>query len=141
MSGADTPPVCGACDDRDPFCCGGSAAVGELLERPHPVEVLLAEQTAVERDLWAALMRHQRAHGCGPGLDRGDVITCDLDLMLSNAWCRTRDMDFAMRWVLGRVEVPFGPSGIPHEVWALEYYCGPWPTLADGTVFGHGVLP
>lgn len=123
---AYAPLPCNGCGAR--WSCICPAEVVEA-PAPDPVEALRLEYAAVAKGLWRELARHQAVHGCNTA-----TFTCDLDLLLTNAWCRAREMSFAIDWLLGKAEMQFGSAGFPYENWAYDFYAGPWPTLADGTV-------
>jgi hypothetical protein len=116
---SDTPPVCGACDDQDPFCGHDAAAVEE---QPDPIEELRREYETVRDHLWDELRRHGRLHGC----ERGG---CDLYATLRGAWADIDDMSKALDFVLLGT-APVDDLGRPDPgavTWLPEYLAGPWP--------------
>jgi hypothetical protein len=90
------------------------------------VQLLRGEYAYATEALWRELMRHEAVHGCAGG-------DCDLGRLLNGNWARVREMSAALDWVLG-AELHFFGNGFPCEIWGYDYYAGPWPTLADGTV-------
>jgi hypothetical protein len=62
----DTPPVCGSCGDRDPFCCDGQARAAE--EQPEPC-IIPAEGDLIEVPVGAhwlpATVTRAAMHGPG----------------------------------------------------------------------------
>jgi hypothetical protein len=121
----DTPPVCGACGDRDPFCCDGQARAVEQPAQPDPAELLRREYRRVDRALYEELLRHRKADGCGIGAD------CDLYCAIQQAWGAAYDMAQALDWLLGDW-TPEDEVGRPRAGWVPEFVAGPWPdpTLA-----------
>lgn len=115
----ETPPVCGACGDRDPFCCGGE---GEQLEptEPDPAEELRREYATVAEVLYKELDRHARAHGC-------NREPCELHRALRGVWVDTIDMSWALDFVLlGKVPMDTHGRPRPGADWVKEYVPGPW---------------